>query len=192
MSSVRRCPSGSRELYAIGTPVFSVWFHVLDPQAMAVVHVFIVVIAALFTLGFCTRITSALVWFGTLSYTHRNPSILFGVDTMINILLIYLMLSPCGAVYSIDRLIRKWWVQAKPGVVLGWYRFWKLPAPATIAPAAPVSETPEPSVAANVAKAARPELHRGTIGAAVCGRGRGARLRHLREAPRARARPRRS
>jgi uncharacterized membrane protein YphA (DoxX/SURF4 family) len=140
-----------RRVHAIGMPIFSLWFHVLDPQAMAVVHVLFVVVAALFTLGFCTRITAATLWFGSLCYIHRNNAILFGVDTMMNILLLYLMIGPSGAVYSIDHMIRKWWVQAKPGFVLGWYRFWKLPAPAAVAPADPVSDVPEPSVSANVA-----------------------------------------
>ena len=140
-----------RTRYGVGTSDFSLWFHVLDPQAMAVVHVCIVVVAALFTVGFCTRITAALLWFGSLCYIHRNPTILFGVDTMMNILLLYLMIGPSGAVYSIDHMIRKWWVQAKPGFVLGWYRFWKLPTPAAVAPADAVSEVPEPSVSANVA-----------------------------------------
>jgi hypothetical protein len=140
-----------RMVYAVGSSVFSLWFHVLDPQAMAIVHVCIVVIAALFTVGFCTRITSALLWFASLSYIHRNPTMLFGVDTMMTILLLYLAIGPSGAAYSIDNMIRKWWVQAKPGVVLGWYRFWRLPTPAAVAPAAPVPDVPEPSVSANVA-----------------------------------------
>lgn len=139
------------DLYAKGAPIFSLWFHVLDPQAMAIVHGLIIFVGILFTLGCGTRFTSGLLWFGSLCYIHRSQAILFGVDTMMNILLLYLTISPCGAAYSIDRLIRKWWVRAKPGIVLGWYRFWKQPAPAVIAPAAPVPDTPEPSVAANVA-----------------------------------------
>ncbi|MSQ95829.1 MAG: hypothetical protein EXR98_14905 [Gemmataceae bacterium] len=138
-------------LYAKGAPIFSLWFHVLDSQAMAIVHGVILLVALLFTLGFCTRITSALLWFGSLSYIHRCQSILFGMDTMTNIVLLYLAISPCGSAYSVDRLIRKWWVRAKPGIVLAWYRFWKLPTPSALAPARPVPETPEPSVAANVA-----------------------------------------
>jgi hypothetical protein len=147
----RRHGSDPRLVYTVGTPVFSLWFHILDAQAMAVVHVVIIVIAGLFTLGFCTRVTSALVWFASLCYIHRNPTILFGVDTMMNILLIYMMISPCGAVYSLDNMIRKWWAHAKPGVVAAWYRLWRLPPPAAIAPADPVPDVPEPSVAANVA-----------------------------------------
>ena len=139
-----------RRIYARGISIFSLWFHILDPQAMAVVHGIIVIISILFTIGLGTRLTSALLWFGSLCYIHRNPTILFGVDTMITILLLYLMFSPCGAVYSVDRLIAKWWVGAKSGVVQWWYRLLRMPAPSVIAPADPVPDVVPPSIAANV------------------------------------------
>lgn len=147
---IQRWGADPRRLYAKGQPLFSLWFHVTDPTAMAVIHSLVVLIAALFTLGFCTRITAPLIWFASLSYIHRNPSILFGVDTMMTILLFYLMMGPCGATWSVDRVIRKWWVTAKPDVVGWWQRLWRLP-PGEVAPAEPVPETPAPTVAANVA-----------------------------------------
>ena len=140
-----------RRVYVKGTPIFSLWFHVTDPTAMAVIHGMIVVIAFLFTIGLCTRFTSALVWFGSLCYIHRTQTILFGVDTMMTILLFYLMFSPCGAVYSLDRMIRQWWVKAKPGVVQWWYGLLRGELPGEIASAEPVPDVPTPSVAANVA-----------------------------------------
>lgn len=141
-----------RRLYAKGTPVFSLWFHVLDPQAMMIIHSLFLAAAVLFTLGFCTRITAAITWFANLCYIHRNPTILFGADTMFTILLLYLMISPCGEVFSLDRVIRRWWSKAKPRFVQGWCRFWSKPIPSAeeIAPV-PFSETPQPSVSANVA-----------------------------------------
>ena len=71
---------------------------------------------------------------------------------MMTILLLYLMISPCGAYLSVDRAIRRWWSQAKPGVLQAWFRFWNKPVPdaADIAPA-PFSEIPAPSICANVA-----------------------------------------
>jgi hypothetical protein len=148
---LERWGTDPRRLYTKGSPIFSLWFHVTDPTAMAVLHGLIVVIAVLFTIGFCTRITSALLWFGSLCYIHRNPTVLFGVDTMMTILLLYLMIGPSGAAYSVDRLIRKWWVKAKPGIVQWWYSLFKLPLQGDIAPAEPVSDQPAPSVSANVA-----------------------------------------
>jgi len=50
----------------------------------------------LFTLGLWTRITSVLAWAGSLCFIHRAPSLLFGLDTMSNIVLMYLMIAPCG------------------------------------------------------------------------------------------------
>jgi hypothetical protein len=129
--------------------VWSIWFHVLEPETMLVLHWLIVACAFLFMIGFCTRITTALTWFGSLCYIHRNPTALFGVDTMMTITLWYLMIGPCGAVFSVDAIIRRWWVRAKPGVVNGWRRFWKLPALDAVAPAA--SAEVVPSVSANVA-----------------------------------------
>jgi hypothetical protein len=140
-----------RRIYARGMRIFSLWFHVLDPNAMAVLHTLIVVCAFLFMLGFCTRLTSALTWFGSIGYIHRNPTMVFGVDTMMTILLLYLMIGPSGAAFSVDNVIRRWWARAKPGVVQGWYRLWRRPVPGLDEIAPPVAPAIVPSVAANVA-----------------------------------------
>ena len=63
----------------------------------------------MFTVGFCTRITSVLSWLGAVSYVHRSGVTVFGGDTMLNILLIYLMIAPAGAALSVDRLLAYWW-----------------------------------------------------------------------------------
>jgi hypothetical protein len=140
-----------RSSYAQGMPIWSIWFHVTDPTAMAVVHALVVAFSICYMVGFCTRISTALLWFGSLSYIHRNPTILFGVDTMMTIILFYLMFSPCGAYFSFDRVIGKWWATAKPGVVAWWYRLLGRTAPADLAPPEPVPDKPLPSVSANVA-----------------------------------------
>lgn len=112
-----------------GWPVFSIFFHVTDPNWILAVHVLVLVLIVLFTVGFCTRITSVLVWMGSISYIQRTPTTLFGLDTMTNILLLYLMIGPSGAALSLDRLIARW-RKRKDGEELG---------------------PPEPSVSANVA-----------------------------------------
>ncbi len=141
-----------RLIYTKGMPITSLWFHVTDPIAMAVIHGLFTLCAFLLTIGFCTRFTAALSWFATMCYVQRNPTILFGVDTMTMILLLYLMIGPSGAAFSVDRLIARWWHTAKPGVIQAWCRFWRQPIPRVdeIAPSA-WSETVGPSVAANVA-----------------------------------------
>lgn len=98
-----------RVLYARGSPIWSIWMHVTDPTGMGIVQACIILVTAMFTLGLATRVTSVLAWVGSLSYIHRDVMVMFGVDTMTNILLIYLMIGPSGAALSLDRLIARWW-----------------------------------------------------------------------------------
>src|SRR5205085_13326 len=49
-----------------------------------------------------------LTWLGALTYIHRTQYVLFGMDTMMNILLFYLMIGPSGAALSVDRLINRY------------------------------------------------------------------------------------
>mgnify|MGYP000974783575 CR=1 FL=1 len=139
-------------VYARGLPVWSIWFDVTDPAAMALVHGLVVLVVFLFTIGFCTRITAALTWMTCLWYIHRTPVALFGVDSMQTIVLLYLMIGPAGAALSVDRLIARWWSKNKLRVVNAWRGFWKKPAldAGRLVPAS-YSPTPAPSISANVA-----------------------------------------
>jgi hypothetical protein len=123
-----------RLVQAKGSPIWSVWFHVTDPFWMVVTHVTILVIVFLFTIGFCTRLTSVLAWAGALCYIHRSSPSLFGVDAMMTILLTYLMIGPSGAALSVDRWLARWWARRR-----------KAP------PSDPALEPPAPSVGANFA-----------------------------------------
>lgn len=100
--------SDARRADSHGVNIFSVWFHVTNPDTMAAVHVGILIIISLFTIGFLTRVTSVLTWLGVLSYIHRTNHVLFGMDTMMNILIIYLMVGNSGAALSVDRLIARY------------------------------------------------------------------------------------
>ena len=91
-----------------GHTVFSVWFHVTDPTQMALVHTAILIAIVLFTLGLFTRVTSVVVWIGVVGYIHRTQQVLFGMDTMMNVLLFYLMIGNSGAALSLDRLIARY------------------------------------------------------------------------------------
>jgi hypothetical protein len=93
----------TRYAYRSGWPVFSIWYHISDPTEMAIAHGVILLIMLMFTVGYCTRITSVLTWLAAVGYIHRNPQVLFGQDTMMNILLIYLMIANSGAALSVDR-----------------------------------------------------------------------------------------
>jgi hypothetical protein len=145
-----------RSLYTKGTRVASVWFDITDPTWMAVFHGGVIAVTFLFVIGFCTRVTSVLTWAGMLSYIQRAPTTLFGMDTMMNILLIYLMIGPSGAALSVDRLLARWWAGGRVRVIGRWRAFWARllgrPGPvAAVAPGSPPPDRPVPSVSANVA-----------------------------------------
>jgi hypothetical protein len=95
------------QLFANGQYYWSVYFHLSDPSAIVAVHTAVCVAILLFTVGFCTRVTSVLAWLGAMQYVQRSPSTLFGMDTMMMILLTYLMIAPCGAALSLDHWLKR-------------------------------------------------------------------------------------
>jgi hypothetical protein len=52
-------------------------------------------------------VVAVLAYLATLSYVHRAPSSLFGLDQINVMLAVYLMLGPCGGRYSLDALWRR-------------------------------------------------------------------------------------
>jgi hypothetical protein len=90
--------------------MWSIFYHVEDPKWVWVIHLGIMAAMLLFTIGLWTRVTSVLTWAGSLMYLHRimQPGMLFGMDTMTNVGLFYLMFAPCGAALSVDR-----WLQVR-------------------------------------------------------------------------------
>ncbi|MCE9605764.1 MAG: HTTM domain-containing protein [Planctomycetia bacterium] len=76
------------------------------PATLWTAHLLGLVVLAMFTVGLFTRVTSILSFIITLSYIHRLPGVLFGLDQMNGMLITYLMLAPCGAAYSVDRLLQ--------------------------------------------------------------------------------------
>lgn len=99
--------SEERKAYRLGNFTFSLWFHISDPGEMAAAHAAILVVMFLFTIGLFTRVTAVLTWLAAVSYIHRTQQVLFGMDTMMNILLLYLMIGNCGAALSVDRLLAR-------------------------------------------------------------------------------------
>jgi hypothetical protein len=95
------------EKIAEGQQIASIWFHVTDPNWMMAVHGGILVSMFLFTIGFCTRVTSVITWLAAVSYIQRSWATVFGMDTISNLLLIYLMVGPSGAAYSIDSWLKR-------------------------------------------------------------------------------------
>lgn len=89
--------------YSNGQAQFSPYFHLRSPAAMWAFHLASIAVAGLFTLGLWSRVTCVLAWVVALCYIHRVSSALFGMDTMMAILLLYLAIGPSGDALSLDR-----------------------------------------------------------------------------------------
>jgi hypothetical protein len=86
-----------------GQFIWSLYYHVTDPVWIWVIHLGVMLATLLFTVGFATRVTSVVTWLGAIMYINRSSTTVFGMDTMTNLGLLYLMISPCGAALSVDR-----------------------------------------------------------------------------------------
>ncbi len=94
-------------VYAEGMPTYSPWFHTQDIRFLWLIHGLHLIAIVAFTIGFNTRVFAVITWLVGLSYIHRAQPYLFGQDTMMNLCLTYLMLSPCGAKWSVDRWLAR-------------------------------------------------------------------------------------
>lgn len=130
----RRWGVDPRQTVIQGQFRWSIWYHVTDPDRMLAVHYCFLTIFALLVLGIWTRATSLLAWLAALSYIHRSPATLYGVDMMMNFTLLYLALGPSGDALSVDRWVKRW-RQRRQAARHGW------PLPSSL---------PHPSVSANV------------------------------------------
>jgi hypothetical protein len=55
--------------------------------------------------GWCTRASSVLVFISLLSIQYRNPYIINGGDVLLRVIGFFLVFSPCGRAYSLDRIM---------------------------------------------------------------------------------------
>jgi hypothetical protein len=101
------------EPFMKGNYFWSAYYEVTSPGWIVALHVFFLVSMLAFAAGAATRITSVLSWVGAMCYVHRASSTVFGLDTMMMILLLYLMIGPSGATLSVDRWLAKWWARRR-------------------------------------------------------------------------------
>lgn len=101
-------------VYAVGMPTFSPWFHTQDLRMLWLIHGLHLLAIFSFMVGYNTRVFAVITWLAGLSYIHRAQPYLFGQDTMMNLCLGYLALSPCGAKWSVDR-----WLECKRAEAAG-------------------------------------------------------------------------
>lgn len=79
-----------------------------SPAVLWSVHALALAVCLFFTLGLWTRVTSVLTCLITLSYAHRAPEAMYGLDQINGFLSLYLAvaylgIAPGGSTYSLDR-----------------------------------------------------------------------------------------
>jgi len=118
------------------TAATSYLWHIDSPMLLALHHTVTIGVTLAMTIGCLTRVTVPLAFLLQLMLVHRLMGALFGLDQIVTYCVMYLALTPCGAVWSADAWYRRrrWGGDAPIGSSV-WD--WLLPAD-------------RPSVAANV------------------------------------------
>jgi uncharacterized membrane protein YphA (DoxX/SURF4 family) len=98
------------KLYTNGdTPRWSWSYFSLDlpPSVLWILHITALIVFFCLMIGFFSRTMAVLAYVAAVSYANRiTPGAYFGLDKINCMLAMYLMLGPCGARYSIDRIWR--------------------------------------------------------------------------------------
>ena len=76
--------------------------YISSPLVLLIHQWLIIAVCLMMTIGLWTRVVVPLAWFLSLMVCHRQTGALFGLDQIVMMLSMYLMLAPCGAVYSVD------------------------------------------------------------------------------------------
>jgi hypothetical protein len=88
----------------------TMWTHfnyVNSSKLMWTIHIVALTVFFLLTVGLFSRVMAILAFLFAVSYANRiTPGAYFGLDKINCMLAMYLMIGPCGARYSIDRLWR--------------------------------------------------------------------------------------
>ena len=87
--------------------VWSVFFWIKPTWLLWTVHIFALIVFFCLMAGLFSRTSAVLAFLLAVSYAHRvSPGAFFGLDKINCMLALYLMLGPCGARYSLDRIRR--------------------------------------------------------------------------------------
>lgn len=85
--------------------VWSIFFWIKPTWLLWTVHILALVVFFSLFIGLFSRIAAVLAFLLAVSYAQRvSPGAFFGLDKINCMLAMYLMLGPCGARYSLDRL----------------------------------------------------------------------------------------
>ncbi len=84
------------------------YFNLIEsPTVLWIAHIAALVVFFLLMVGFFSRTMAVLAFVIAVSYANRiTPGAFFGLDQINCLLAMYLMLGPCGARYSLDRIWR--------------------------------------------------------------------------------------
>lgn len=80
----------------------ALFFNTDSPAVLYTCFAVWVLVTVAMLLGWRTRITTVLTWFGMLCFANRNPWLTNHGDDVLLIALLLLMLSPCGQAWSLD------------------------------------------------------------------------------------------
>jgi hypothetical protein len=78
-----------------------------DPRVLLLATIAWALAAGLLLVGLWSRVSAAAAWMVSQSFFTLNPNIHNAGDVVRTIFLFYLMLSPCGAVWSVDSWLRR-------------------------------------------------------------------------------------
>jgi predicted DCC family thiol-disulfide oxidoreductase YuxK len=82
----------------------SVFFYFTAPWHWTAFHAFFLLCCTAFMLGWRTSWVKWIVLVGQISYDHRDPMLIYGVDKILASLLLILCLAPIGRALSLDRV----------------------------------------------------------------------------------------
>lgn len=83
------------------------WWISESPALLWIAHGLALVVFAMLTVGWHSRVVSVLAFIIAASYCNRSPASIFGLDQINCLLAMYLMVGPSGACYSVDRWLEK-------------------------------------------------------------------------------------
>ena len=96
-----------RDLELSNSLAWSIFHYIESPTLLWCVHILALGVFLCLTLGLFSRVTAVLSAFFAVMYATRvTPGAFFGLDKLNCMLALYLMIGPCGARYSLDRLWR--------------------------------------------------------------------------------------
>ncbi len=105
------------------------WLWYTENPVWLGLHQFLAIVVSLMMMvGLFTRVAVPIAWWMTLMVCHRLTGALFGLDQMVVMLAMYLMISHCGSVWSVDAILRRRFEDQGRLQPTSW-RAWLWPAP---------------------------------------------------------------